>query len=83
MNDLSSMGAPSTSDDSNVAFSQEAFTSLIPIGKDGSGQLQKREAIIEIYIAKDTNSDYQLLKQVNMNLAQFVDSGKVDDVISF
>ena len=69
MNDLSGLGAPSTSDDSNVAFSQEAFTGSIPVGKDGNGQLQRREAIVEIFIAKDTNSDYQLLKQVNINLA--------------
>jgi hypothetical protein len=40
--------------------------------------------LIEILAAYDPGTkDYQLLKQINMNLTQFVDSGKLDDVISF
>ena len=34
-------------------------------------------------MAKDESSNYQLLKQVNINLAQFLDQGKLEDMINF
>lgn len=51
--------------------------------KGQNGELLRKEIVIEIFIAKDQASEYQLLKQINMNLAQFVDTGKIDDVITF
>lgn len=53
------------------------------IDKAADGSLGRREILIEILASKDANSPYQILKQVNMNLPQFLDTGKIDDVISF
>lgn len=84
ISDLAGLGATTaSSDDSNVAFTQESFTGTLAMTKGANGQLTRKEIIVEIYVAKDQSTEYQLLKQVNINLAQFVDSGKVDDVISF
>jgi hypothetical protein len=55
----------------------------VGIEKGATGQLARKEIVIEILVAKDAHSPYQILKQINMNLSQFLDSGKVDDVICF
>jgi len=55
----------------------------VGIEKGPTGQLARKEIVIEILVAKDAHSPYQILKQINMNLSQFLDSGKVDDVICF
>jgi len=55
----------------------------VGIDKAADGSLGRREILIEILVSKDANSPYQILKQVNMNLPQFLDTGKIDDVISF
>jgi hypothetical protein len=54
----------------------------VQVGKTASG-LNKKEIVIDICISNDHNGDFQTLKQINMNLSQFVDTGKIDDVISF
>ena len=43
----------------------------------------KRDLQIEIYTCPDQNGKFLLLKQINMNLAIFVDKGKIDDIINF
>jgi len=66
----------------NVSFQSESFTGVVQVGKTPSG-LNKKEVLIDICISNDNNGEFQTLKQINMNLSQFVDTGKIDDVISF
>ena len=82
--DVSSLeDAPPQGEDCNVAFTAETFSGQVGIDKAANGSLGRREIVIEILVSKDANSPYQILKQVNMNLPQFLDTGKIDDVISF
>ncbi len=76
---------PHASEDLNIAFSPaDAFKGTVNLERHPNGQLARRDILIEILAAYDPGTkDYQLLKQINMNLTQFVDSGKLDDVISF
>lgn len=77
---------PQPVEDLNVAFSQEQFSGKAFVVKDpATGQLIKKEIVVEIFVSSDMNGTegFSLLKQINMNLAQFVDTGKIDDVISF
>lgn len=67
-----------------VSFKDECFADQINIERQlENGPLTRRDVSVEIYAAKDQESDYLLLKQVNINLAQFVDTGKIEDVITF
>lgn len=70
-------------DDSVVTFQQEIIAGIVQIAMGPNQQLLKRDLQIEIYTSPDQNSKFQLLKQINMNLAIFVDKGKIDDVITF
>lgn len=82
--DVSSLeDTPPQGEDCNVAFTAESFNGHVGIDKAANGSLGRREIVIEILVSKDANSPYQILKQVNMNLPQFLDTGKIDDVISF
>lgn len=71
-------------DDANVTFVNETVTGIVQVPKDAaSGGLLKQELNIQIYCAESESTPYVNLKNIAMNLALFVDKGKVEDLIPF
>ena len=59
------------------------ITGFVQIPKDPSGSLLKQELSVQILCAESEAHPYVIMKNIAMNLALFVDKGKVEDLIPF
>jgi hypothetical protein len=70
-------------DDSTVTFANENITGVLQVPKDPQGGLLKSDLQIQIYCAESEVTPYVNIKNIAINLALFVDNGKVQDLIPF
>lgn len=70
-------------DDSTVTFANENITGVLQVPKDPQGGLLKSDLQIQIFCAESEATPYVNIKNIAINLALFVDNGKVQDLIPF
>ena len=70
-------------DDFRATFANENITGVLQVPKDPQGGLAKKDFHIQIFCADSEATPFLNLKIVAINLALFLDNGKVQDLIPF